>query len=90
MPLLVTLPASRVRVRQARKATLRFFVSGPANVTLRLVRRDRTVKTIRRSYKGAGRRQVSLGRLKRGRYRVVLVGVRDTFTSADRSILVVR
>ena len=90
LPLMAVLPASRVSRSHRSAVRLSAFVVGPARLRLTASRSGRRVRSVARNVKASGRVKLSLGRLKRGRYRVTLTATRGKTVVFDRMELVVR
>jgi hypothetical protein len=66
---------------------LRIVLTGPAVVQVGLVRGQRTVVTRRVTFRTAGRKQISVGRLKAATYAVTLTATDGATQSVDRAAL---
>ena len=88
-PLVVALPASRI-VRRGGRIILRLYVSTGSSIGASAVK-DGYVISRSRTFLRAGLKQLDLGRLDAGRYRIVVnAGADGGRTSTDRATLVVR
>jgi sugar lactone lactonase YvrE len=79
--------SSKLTGRAARANTLRIVLTGPAVVQVRLVRGQRTVVARRVTFRTAGRKQISVGRLKAATYAVTLTATDGATQSVDRAAL---
>jgi len=89
--LAVAFTSSRLTSRAARSARLRFVVTGPAVVRVRVARRgSKVVVTRRATYRAGGRKRLSLGRLRPGTYAVTITATNGAAHGVDRATLRVR
>jgi hypothetical protein len=79
--------SSKLTGRTARTNTLRIVLTGPAVVQVRLMRGQRTIVTRRVTFRTAGRKQISVGRLKAATYAVTLTATDGATQSVDRAAL---
>lgn len=89
LPLVATLPATRLSKRARRTMSFRVFVSGPATVELRATR-ERRSWVAKRTVSRSGRVTLTLKRLPRGSYKLRLVARRGNAVNIDRGSLRVR
>jgi len=88
-PLVVALPAARVVRRAGSRITLRLYVSTGTTIAGRVVTDGHAI-TSRRTFLRAGLKQLDLGRLAPGRYRIVVEARSGARSSSDRATLFVR
>ena len=89
-PVVVALPASVIVIPAGRRSRMRLYVSRGATMAARAVSDGRAISQ-QRSFVRAGLKLLDLGRLEKGRYRVVVSATGDAGdTSTDRATLIVR